>query len=117
MSGYYMSGAGFWQQSGAVYAGIPLVLDPGPARFWLGQNEPNPLRQSAMLRFGVARTSRVVIKVYDARGREVITLVDRVLGPGYHSATVDGRDLASGVYFCRMAAERFSETHKILVLK
>jgi len=117
MHGYYISGAGFWQQSGGVYAGIPVALDLIPASFWLGGNQPNPLRQSALLRFGVPRTSQVTIRVYDARGREVATLVDGQLGPGYHSATIDGRELASGVYFCRMDAERFSVTHKMLVIR
>jgi hypothetical protein len=69
------------------------------------------------LRFGVPTASQVTIKVYDVRGREVATLVDGQLGPGYHSATVNGAELASGVYFCRMDAERFSATHKMLVIR
>jgi hypothetical protein len=116
-SGYYVCGSGFWPQSGGIYAGIPTVLDPVPMRFSLGNSQPNPLRQSALLRFGVPRASQVTIKVYDARGREVATLVDGQLGPGYHSAAIDGRDLASGVYFCRMDADGFSATHKVLVIR
>jgi hypothetical protein len=116
-SGYYICGSGFWPQSGGVYAGLPVALDPVPATFWLGASQPNPLHHSALLRFGVPRVSQVTITVYDARGREVATLVDGQLGPGYHSATIDGRDLASGVYFCRMDADRFSATHKMLVIR
>jgi len=116
-SGYYICGSGFWSQSGGVYAGLRAALDPAPATFWLGASQPNPLRLSAVLGFGVPRVSRVTIKVYDARGREVATLVDGQIGPGYHSATINGRDLASGVYFCRMDAGRFSATHKMLVIR
>jgi len=119
MSGSYISGAGFWPQSGAVYAGIPTVLNPVgvPVQFWLGGSQPNPIHSSALLRFGVPSSSQVTIKVYDARGREVATLVDGRLGPGYHSAAIDGRELASGVYFCRMEAAAFSATHKLLVIR
>ncbi|HVP56547.1 MAG TPA: T9SS type A sorting domain-containing protein [bacterium] len=117
MSGYYICGAGFWPQSGGVYAGLPAALDPIPTKFWLGGSEPNPVRQSGVLRFGLPRASQVTIRVYDVRGREVATLVDGTLGPGYHAATVKGTELASGVYFCRMDADRFSATHKLLVIK
>jgi Secretion system C-terminal sorting domain len=115
--GDYICGAGFWQQSGGAYAGVPVALDPIPAKFWLGVSQPNPVRQSALLRFGLPKVSQVTIRVYDVRGREVGTLVDARLGPGYHSSTINGAGLASGVYFCRMDAERFSVTHKILVVK
>ena len=88
-----------------------------PAQFWLGGSQPNPLRGPALLRFGVPNASQVTIKVYDARGREVATLVDGLLGPGYHRVAIDGRELASGVYFCRMDAGRFSATNKLLVIR
>jgi len=48
---------------------------------------------------------------------EVGRLVDEEYDPGYHRVVIDGQDLASGVYFCRMEAASFSEARKLVLLK
>jgi len=57
------------------------------------------------------------MKIYDILGREVVTLVHEVLGSGRHSVRWDASGVASGVYFCRMTAEGFAVTKKLMVLK
>jgi hypothetical protein len=106
---------GFWYQPGWI---LTAVEDGGlPTRFLLDQNFPNPFNPVSMLRFGLPSRARVTIRLYDVAGREVRTLVDEEFDPGYHWVVIDGQDLASGVYFCRMEAASFSEARKLVLLK
>jgi flagellar hook assembly protein FlgD len=62
------------------------------------------------------------MRVFDASGRLVRTLVDRQQSAGYHVALWDGTSdsgdpLASGIYFCRMDAAGTTLTQKMLLLK
>jgi hypothetical protein len=59
----------------------------------------------------------VSLRVYDVRGKEVLTLLDGEVGPGYQTYAFDGAGLASGVYFCQMVSGRFSEARKMVILK
>jgi flagellar hook assembly protein FlgD len=64
----------------------------------------------------------VHLAIYNVAGRLVRTLVDGEVDPGYHSVVWDGRDnngveVGSGVYFCRMEAEGFDDSTKMVLLK
>lgn len=74
------------------------------------------------LRFGLPAEQHVTLAVYNIAGRCVRTLVDGRLGPGWHDVVWDGRDdahrqVASGVYFCRMESQGMSSARKIVLLK
>ena len=62
------------------------------------------------------------LRIYDAPGRMVRTLVDELMTAGQHAAVWDGRDtsgqsVASGVYFYRLQAGDVSATRRMLLLK
>jgi len=94
-----------------------------PEDFVLEQNYPNPFNPSTTIRFFLPVRSRLTLKVYDALGREVRTLLageehDRGTG----SAVWDGRDnggrpVASGTYFCSMRFGNFEKTNKMMLVK
>lgn len=70
---------------------------------------PNPLRRSAVLEFALARDGDVSLRLYDAGGRRVRTLVSGARPAGTHRAVWDGLDdagrrLPSGLYFLRLAS-------------
>jgi hypothetical protein len=95
---------------------------PGNRRWALAPSMPNPSISSAEIRYEVARTARVRIKIYNALGQEIRVLVEGVKEPGEHSAPWDmrnglGERVSSGVYFCNMEAGDFKATRKILVLR
>jgi hypothetical protein len=92
-------------------------LEVRPLRYALRDISPNPLVSSGWVAFDVPRSSRVMIHVYDVRGRIVDTIADSMFGPGRYSVALDyGRSVVSGVYFVRMRAEGFSQTKKLIVL-
>jgi hypothetical protein len=113
--GSYLNEIGFWYQPGWILTGVEDELLP--TRFSLGQNFPNPFNPVTTFRFGVPRTARVTVTVYDVAGRVVRELADDEYGPGYYSLPLNAEGLASGVYFCRMVSEGFEESRKLLLLK
>ena len=85
--------------------------------FKLYQNYPNPFNPVTILEFRIPDLEFVNLKVYDALGKEVTTLVNEKLSPGLYQIKFDGNGLRSGVYFCRLSAGRFSETKKMMLVK
>jgi hypothetical protein len=90
-----------------------------PVAFSLAQNSPNPLAPSGkgVIRYGLPRSAHVVLKVYDVRGREVKTLVDREQPAGWQYVEVDAADFAAGIYFYRINAGGFVSQRKMTVLR
>jgi hypothetical protein len=106
-------------------AGSSTPRDSGPGatyRWALGQNSPNPVGAATEIRFEVAHTSDVSIRVYNAMGQLVRVLKHERMDPGRYSVAWDctnqaGGHVSSGVYFYKMEAGQFSATRKMLVVK
>jgi flagellar hook assembly protein FlgD len=63
----------------------------------------------------------VKIEVFDAQGRRVRTLADRVVEPGAHSVVWDGTDASGrragpGVYLYRMTSNGFRDQRRMVLL-
>jgi len=79
-----------------------------PTQLFLGPAVPNPLAGGTAITYGIpggAHAARVVMRIYDVGGRQVATLVDADQTPGIYRVDWTGRDdqgrqVASGVYFC-----------------
>lgn len=93
---------------------------PPPTEFSLDQNYPNPFNPATTIRYGASslqpRTS-VRLRVFDVLGREVATLVDGMVEPGFHRIRFDARSLPSGVYYYELRAGSFATTRKMIVLR
>ena len=74
------------------------------------------------IRFDVHEEGAVSLRIYDAAGRRVRTLVDERLARSAHARVWDGRDergapAASGIYFVRLVAARTTLVHKLVLLR
>jgi len=94
----------------------------GPPAFSLLNAAPNPFGEATLVRWQLARNSRVRVDVYDVAGRRVTTLLDatRSAGPGEVSWT--GRDrhghsVAAGVYFVRVEAAGQMQTKRVVRIR
>ncbi len=95
---------------------------PGVKYFAMEQNLPNPFNPATMINFDVPFRSKVRISIYNVKGQLVRILVDRVFETGRKTVVWDGRDsgghgASSGVYFCRMEAQDFVQTRKMILLR
>jgi hypothetical protein len=88
-----------------------------PKHFTLEQNYPNPFNPETAIRYELPVTSSVKLIIYDLLGREVEMLVNEHKSAGIHSTTWNASRMASGVYFCRLAAGRFIQTRRMLLLR
>jgi sugar lactone lactonase YvrE len=87
-----------------------------PKQFRLS-NYPNPFNPSTTISIFVPFRSSVVVEVCDVLGRRIKTLMHKDLSQGRYNVPFDGTSLTSGVYFCRLKAEGFEQTQKLLLVK
>lgn len=83
----------------------------------LEQNYPNPFNPSTTIHFTLPHASRVRLTVFDILGRETAVLLDGHVESGKHSIVWNASGRASGVYFYRLEAGKFTETRKLLLLR
>jgi photosystem II stability/assembly factor-like uncharacterized protein len=90
-----------------------------PKEFTLDQNFPNPFNPSTTISFSIPHEGYVSLKIYDASGREVSTLINNeVLNSGTYSKSFIANNLASGVYFYSILINgKISLTRKMLLIK
>jgi hypothetical protein len=88
-----------------------------PATLVLRPIRPNPVRDEAVIRYGLTRTSRVTLGIFDAGGRMVRELVDGARPAGFHEAAFRRGGLPSGVYFYRLTTVEGSESRKLVVVE
>jgi len=97
-------------------APIPLR---GPV---LHPNRPNPFNPQTTLTFELPTRTTVTLRIYDAAGRPVRTLVDGARDAGPHEVEWDGRDrgglgLASGTYFARLESGGTARVRKLVLVR
>jgi hypothetical protein len=88
----------------------------------LHQNIPNPFNPATSIRFDLKERGFVSLRVYDASGRLIRVLASGERAAGRYVEAWDGRDeagrnVASGVYFCRLEAGTFTSAKKMLLLR
>jgi hypothetical protein len=87
-------------------------------RFTLDQNYPNPFNPLTTISYSIPQTETVSLKVYDALGREIATLVNNeVKTAGTYNTRFDGVSLSSGIYFYRLQAGSHAMTKKMALIK
>ena len=98
--------------------------DGTPFVSFLGLRSENPVRTgSARLVFGIERTEKVEVHIYDVSGRRLRKLADRVFEGGksheliWDGADDAGRRLGAGVYFYRVKSGSFTGQKKLTVLR
>ncbi|NIO29550.1 MAG: T9SS type A sorting domain-containing protein [Candidatus Latescibacteria bacterium] len=83
---------------------------------------PNPFNPSITIRFALVTSGRVSLRIYDARGVLIRTLLGESLPSGVHEVLWDGRDhrgqhVASGIYFAHLVAGDVRTVRKMVMLK
>ncbi len=80
-----------------------------PSGLKLYVNSPNPFNPNTTIRFEMPQAGPAAVRIYDASGRLVRTLVEEQFGAGVHQVLWNGRDsrgkaMDSGVYLYKLNA-------------
>jgi len=123
---YYTTNA---QTTNFPFGNVPTGLGntEQPIVFALMQNYPNPFNPATIITYSLAKQSLVKVRVYDAIGREVATLLNNIRDAGVHRIEFDANfynGLSSGVYFYKLEAFSpdnsslyFSDIKKMVLIK
>ncbi|MEE9270820.1 MAG: T9SS type A sorting domain-containing protein, partial [Candidatus Krumholzibacteria bacterium] len=111
------------------FLGTPLNLPvgfPGAPQFAnaLKANYPNPFNPTTRIEYSIKEAGHVSLKVYNAAGQLVRTLVNEVQTPQealfaapWNGKNNAGQTVSSGVYFYKLVATNFIQTKKMVLLK
>jgi hypothetical protein len=84
---------------------------------------PNPFNPSTTISFTLPEAADVRLSIFDVLGREIAILSQGTFEAGYHSATWNASNVASGVYFARLTVTneygtvKFTKVNKLLLMK
>ncbi len=103
---------------GIYYIGIKPIGTEIPAQFKLIQNYPNPFNPVTSISFEIPKNSNINLSIFDGMGRLVESPVENVrINPGKYEYKWNAEKLSSGIYYCRLASDNFTETIKMILLK
>ena len=120
--------AGGYYPIGTVVSGVAIgdhggaaLLPALPKALTLNRPYPNPGSQ-ATIRFGLPRTARVSLRIYNVLGQEVAAPVDGERNAGWYTIRWNGldkanRSVAAGVYLLRLQADGKVLTSKLMVVR
>ncbi len=83
----------------------------------LNQNYPNPFNPTTIITYQIPKNEFVSVKIFDALGREVKTLVNEFKSQGKYSVNFDASNLSSGVYFYQLKSGDYTSIKKMVLLK
>ncbi|PID58430.1 MAG: hypothetical protein CR986_07955 [Ignavibacteriae bacterium] len=89
-----------------------------PTEFGISQNYPNPFNPSTKIQVNMKERGNATVEVYNLLGERVMKVLDSELSAGTHEVTIDGSQLASGIYIYRLAVNNnFIQTRKMNLIK
>jgi hypothetical protein len=96
------------------FLGIP---EPAPYQdeFTLVQCYPNPCNDYTTLRFGINKSTRIIIELFDARGVLQANMIDQQLETGLYELEINTAQLETGNYIFRLNTGKNSRSIKLIV--
>ena len=109
---------GFWYTLPLTVSSVEEPVSGGAAdRVALLSGGPNPFSDGTDLRLLLPSAGNVSLKLYDALGREVRTLVDGHRGAGTIVVHIDGADLIAGHYTAQLVAGTVRRSMMLTVVR
>lgn len=100
---------------------ISATVDFTPKEYALSQNYPNPFNPTTTIKYQLPKESKVVIKIYNILGSEVMELLNEQKEAGIYEVRFNADNLSSGTYIYRISAtdgaDNFVRTKKMTLLK
>lgn len=96
---------------------VEVEFSPVPTHLELEQNFPNPFNPATSIRYSLPAEGFVTLKVYDAIGNEISTLVSENQNEGLHSINFNASEIPSGIYFYSISFNNQVKTNKMILIK
>lgn len=103
-----------------IYVDVPKVsFEENESQIF---NSPNPFNGSTSIHYSLPVKSIIQINIYDSMGRMVIELINEEKKKGHYSVNWDATDMSgnkveTGIYFCKLSCENYSEAIRMIVFK
>lgn len=96
--------------------------NPLPLKTQLMQNYPNPFNPTTTIAYHLKNKDHVQIKIYNAKGQLIRTLLDQQQNAGQFNILWDGKDdhhqsQSSGVYFIRFQSSDHIDIKRMIMMK
>ena len=105
-------------------AGLVVTSSPStlPNEIQVFQNYPNPFNTSTIISFYLPVESDVSLSIFDIRGKNVKTIINKSKRSGKNSVLWNSTDdknnlVSSGIYFFNLEAKNFNRTIKMTLIK
>ncbi|MCB2213444.1 T9SS type A sorting domain-containing protein [bacterium] len=115
--GAHGRGTSWWENTGGEFLDVGSTAEIIQA-YTLAPVYPNPFNASARVSVTLPEPGELWVAVFDVLGREVMRLADGQVSAGVHQFTVQGKSLASGVYFIRATVPgQLDASRKVVLIK
>lgn len=114
---YAGTNSGIWRR--ALSEMITSVGDHDreiPSIISLSRNYPNPFTTATTIEYIIPQSEFVTLRIFNAFGQEVKTLIESKQPAGIQAQTFQGDDLHSGIYFYRLTAGNQTHSEKMIVV-
>lgn len=100
-------------------------IDDAPeisTRVMLHDSYPNPFRNETTIELSLPQPTHAVLKIFNALGQEIKTLLDKPVLNGSQSVTWNGTDnlnqrVAPGIYFYQLQTDEMKQTKRTVLLR
>ena len=87
-------------------------------KYSLQQNYPNPFNPATKIKFSIPQGAFVQIKIYNAIGQEITTLVNKYCFSGSYEVNFGNKNLPSGLYIYSLFTDnKLIQSRKMILLK
>jgi hypothetical protein len=91
-----------------------VPIDP---RFGILRSTPNPFGETTTVEYLLPRSGEMKLEIFDVGGRRVAILEEGFRPAGRYQTSFGARNLAAGIYLCRMQMGREVWTRKLVHLR
>ncbi len=88
-----------------------------PTQLTITPTYPNPFNSRTTVRFGLPSRTDVVSRLIDLQGRVVWSLSNSNLEAGWHSFSLEAKDLPTGIYWLEVKAGQVKAAEKLILLR
>ncbi len=100
-----------------IVTGIDDNKEQLPESMNLYQNYPNPFNPTTTIEFGIAKTGRYSLSLFNTLGELVKEISNREYETGYHKEFFNATGLSSGMYIYRLTGNDANLVRKMVLLR